>query len=179
MGAPKALLRFKDRTFIEHILGAIHRSQISDVVIVVGRHRQEIEEANPRGRLVFNADYELGMITSIKAGIRALPDDVQGALLFLVDHPLVQPETIDMLVDSFRPGSIIVPVFKGRRGHPVLFSTDTFPEILAVPVDQGANVVLRRDPGRVIEAVVDDAGVLRDVDTPEDFDDLLRGNSLS
>ena len=179
MGAPKALLKFKDRTFLNHIIGSIHKSRISDIVIVVGRHRREIEEARPSGRVVFNPDYERGMITSIQTGIRALPDGVEGGMLFLVDHPLVRPETIDKLVDSFCPGSIIVPVFEGRRGHPVLFSADTFPEILALPADQGANIVLRRDPGRVIEAVVSDAGVLRDVDTPEDFDDLLRGNSLS
>lgn len=179
MGSPKALLRFHDKTFLDHIFAALERSSIEGVVIVAGRHRKEIEEAAAGKTIVFNPDYEQGMSTSIKAGIRALPPGALGAVLLLVDHPLVAAETIQKLVDNFRPDSIIVPTHVGRRGHPVLFSKDALDEILQLGPGQGANIVLRRDPGRVIEVAVDDPGVLRDIDTPEDFQALLRENSLS
>jgi molybdenum cofactor cytidylyltransferase len=119
------------------------------------------------------------MSTSIQAGIRALPSDVTAAVLLLVDHPLVRPETIDKLIDEFCPGSIIVPVYEGRRGHPVLFPKEALEEILRLDPGKGANTVLRRDSSRVIEALVDDPGGLRDIDTPEDFEALLRENWLS
>jgi molybdenum cofactor cytidylyltransferase len=179
MGAPKALLRFKGRTFLEHILDAIKRCSIDAVCIVAGRHRAEIEAGMPDVKIVFNSRYEEGMSTSIQAGIRALPAEISGAVLFLVDHPVVAFTTIEKLIEHFRPGAIVVPVYGGRRGHPVLFSADTLQEILTLAPDVGANTVLRRDPGRVIEVAVDDPGILKDIDTPEDFEALLRENSLS
>ncbi|HEY2859106.1 MAG TPA: nucleotidyltransferase family protein, partial [Terracidiphilus sp.] len=120
----------------------------------------------------FNPDYEQGMVTSFQAGIRALSRDSSGAVLFLVDHPVVESSTIDALVASFGRNRIVVPVFKGRRGHPVLFASEVLEEILALPPSQGANIVVRRDPGRIVELAVDSPGILVDVDTPEDFEKL-------
>jgi molybdenum cofactor cytidylyltransferase len=180
MGTPKALLRFRGKSFLEHVLHAVKQSSVTHVVVVVGRHWKEIQEAMgpPSPLLVFNPNYEQGMSTSIQAGIRALPPEASAAVLLLVDHPLIKPQTIDKLIGSLRPGSIIVPVYGGRRGHPVLFSKDALEEVLELGPDQGANAVLRRDPGRVVEVPVDDAGTLRDIDTPEDFEALLRESSL-
>jgi molybdenum cofactor cytidylyltransferase len=179
MGSPKALLRYRGRTFLEHIVDTVKQSKAGDVLIVVGRHRDEIQQSMPDARFVYNPDFAAGMSTSIQAGIRALPGGTAGAILLLVDHPLVKSSTIDKLIDGFRPGSIIVPIFNRLRGHPVLFSQVAMDEILALQPGHGANTVLRCDPGRVIEIPVDDSGVLRDVDTPQDFDALLRENSLS
>jgi molybdenum cofactor cytidylyltransferase len=64
---------------------------------------------------------------------------------------------------------IVLPVFEGRRGHPVLFGADVLEEIRTLPSSQGANVVVRRDPKRIVEVAVNDAGILVDIDTPEDF----------
>src|ERR1700720_3324918 len=106
MGRPKALLPFRGSTFLESILNAIARSSIQHTVVVVGHHRVEIEAQIASPRTVFNPDYEQGMITSFQAGIRALPSDASGAVLFLVDHPLVEPSTIDLLIAGFAPGRI-------------------------------------------------------------------------
>jgi len=94
------------------------------------------------------------MSTSAKAGIGALPANVDGAVLFLVDHPLIDGETIRALIRQVKPGRIIVPVFAGRRGHPIVIAADLFPEVLGLPSDQGLNTVVKRNHDRVIEVVV-------------------------
>ena len=172
MGKPKALLRFRGRTFLENILDAISRSSIQNTIIVIGHHRDDITARLNLPNLVFNPNYEQGMVTSFQTGIRALPPDSAGAVLFLVDHPVVEAATIEALVSSFAPNRIVVPVFDGRRGHPVLFAAEVLQEILALPPSQGANIVVRRVPGRIVEVAVDSPGILIDVDTPEEFEKL-------
>jgi molybdenum cofactor cytidylyltransferase len=172
MGRPKALLPFRGSTFLENILDAIASAPIENTVVVVGHHRQEILSRLGIPNLVFNPDYEQGMITSFQTGIRSLPPDSEGAFLFLVDHPLVDAATINALLANFAANKIIIPVFNGRRGHPVLFSAEILQEILALPPSQGANIVVRKDPARIVEVVVDSPGILVDIDTPEDFEKL-------
>jgi molybdenum cofactor cytidylyltransferase len=67
----------------------------------------------------------------------------------------------------------VVPVFEGRRGHPVIFAADLFGEILGLPPDQGLNKVVKRNRDRVVEVIVGNSGILRDIDTPEQFAKLL------
>jgi molybdenum cofactor cytidylyltransferase len=170
MGTPKALLPLRGRTFLDNILEEISQSSVQRTVVVVGHHKAEIEGHMPPGTsVIYNPDYEQGMITSLQAGIRAVPGEATGALLFLVDHPLVQRDTIELLIKELAPGRIVLPTFKGRRGHPVLFASDIFQEILSLTTSQGANIVVRKDPTRVVEVSVDFPGILVDVDTPEDF----------
>jgi molybdenum cofactor cytidylyltransferase len=116
------------------------------------------------------------MNTSVQAGIRALPAGLDGVAVFLVDHPMVDRQTIDALVDRLAPGRIVVPVHDGRRGHPVIFAADLFDEILGLAPDQGLNTVVRRQAERVVEVFVENPGVLRDIDTREQFERLLGEN---
>jgi molybdenum cofactor cytidylyltransferase len=173
MGKPKALLPFRGRTFLENILDTISRSTIENTIVVVGHHRQEIERTVKGFQLVFNPAYEQGMITSFQAGIRVLPWDAAGAFLFLVDHPLVEVETLERLIERLAPGRIIVPTYDGRRGHPVLFAPDILDEVLGLLPTEGANIVVRKDPTRVIEVPLNAPGILVDIDTPEQFEKLL------
>ncbi len=172
MGRPKALLPFRNRTFLGNILDAISRSSIESAVVVLGHERELIERSHALPRVVFNAAYEQGMITSFQAGIRALPPGAEGAVVFLVDHPVVEPQTIDMLIDHFAPGRIVLPTFQGRRGHPVLFSVAVLQEILELPLTKGANAVVWKDPRRITEVPVNTPGILVDIDTPEQFKEL-------
>src|SRR5262245_38096963 len=99
MGKPKALLPLRGKTFLENILAAISSSPVEETCVVVGHHQDEIEpHVKPPARLVFNPDYEQGMITSFQAGIRCLPSRTSGALLFLVAHPLVDFATFEAVV---------------------------------------------------------------------------------
>jgi molybdenum cofactor cytidylyltransferase len=173
MGRLKALLPFRGRTFLENILDAIHRSSIGHTVVVLGHCRQDIEQAAPGLHFVFNPDFEQGMVTSLQTGIRALPRDSAGAFLFLVDHPVVETETIEALTRAISSDRIVQPTYNGRRGHPVFFGAEVLMEILQLPSSQGADVVVKRDPGRITEIPVDSAGILVDVDAPEDYEKLL------
>ena len=174
MGRPKALLPFRGQTFLESILTVIRESQVPDTVVVLGHHREQIQEALHLTNAVFNPDYEKGMITSFQAGIRALPASAQGALLFLVDHPLVQATTINLLLSKFDQNRIVLPTFEGRRGHPVLFARNILDEIMELPATSGANLVVRKDPSRLIEIPVTDPGITVDIDTPEQYESQKR-----
>jgi len=174
MGRPKALLPIQGRTFLENILQAISRTSIEDTIVVLGHHRQQIERSLSLPATVFNPDYEQGMITSFQTGIRKLSWDSTGAFLFLVDHPLVEPATIEAMIMNLAPNRIVLPTFEGRRGHPVLFSSEVLEEILALRSSEGANIVVRRNPDRIVEVPVNAPGILVDIDTPEQFEQLQK-----
>ena len=174
MGRPKALLPIQGRTFLENILDAISRTSIEDTIVVLGHHRQEIERSLSLPRTVFNPDYEQGMITSFQAGIRNLSWDSTGAFLFLVDHPLVEPATIEAMIMNLAPNRIVLPTFERRRGHPVLFSSEALEEILDLRSSEGANIVVRRNRDRIVEVEVNAPGILADIDTPEQFEQLQK-----
>ena len=174
MGRPKALLPIQGRTFLENILAAISRTSIEDAIVVLGHHRDQIERNVSLPSVVFNADYEQGMITSFQAGIRKLSWDTTGAFLFLVDHPLVEPTTIESMIMNLAPNRIVLPTFERRRGHPVLFSSEVLEEILALGPSEGANIVVRKNPDRIIEVPVNAPGILVDIDTPEQFERLRK-----
>jgi molybdenum cofactor cytidylyltransferase len=139
---------------------------------VLGHHREQIEKQLRLTSVVHNPDYELGMITSIQTGIRQLSPASEAAVLFLVDHPIVSPEVVDALIAESDPRRIVLPVYEGRRGHPVLFGAEVLAEILALPYSRGANDVVHSKPDRVVEVPVHEPGVLVDIDTPDQFDNL-------
>ncbi len=177
MGRPKALLPFRGATFLENILTVIAASDVRETVVVLGRHRDEIQGALKLPNAVFNPDYEQGMITSMQTGIRAISGGSEGALLLLVDHPSITTPTINVLIERFAPDRIVVPKYGGRRGHPVLFARTVLDEILDLSPALGANGVVWKDPARVVEVGVDDPGVTFDIDTPEDYSRLCESSS--
>jgi molybdenum cofactor cytidylyltransferase len=92
-----------------------------------------------------------------------------------VDIPSVKAATVQSLCDAFDRGAdpIVRAVYRGRHGHPVIFRRPVFAELRAADLSVGAREVLRRDPARVCEVAVDDPGVLRDVDVPDDYRRLV------
>jgi molybdenum cofactor cytidylyltransferase len=174
MGSPKALLRYQGQTFIERICTAFLTAGVDELIVVLGARADELRQAlpsHPALRTVVNARYFQGQLSSLMSGIGALSSESEAAVVNLVDHPLIAGETIKALITSFRaaPVPIIIASYQGRRGHPVLFSSRVYGEILAAPLDQGAKVVVRKDPNRVHELPLDDPGILADIDTPEDY----------
>jgi molybdenum cofactor cytidylyltransferase len=132
--------------------------------------------------VVTSENLAAGPIGSIRAGIRALESHpVDGALIWPVDRPHVPVDVVGGLLDAFRRtgGPIVVPVFEGRRGHPVVFGRGTFAELIAVPDGEGARAVVRRDRTRVVEVPVSDSAVLEDLNTPDDYRALLRREDRS
>lgn len=174
MGSPKALLPYDGRSFIEHICNAFLRAGVDELIVVLGAWEDKLRPAlpsHPALRTVVNPHYTLGQLSSLTRGIGALSPESAAAVVNLVDHPLISTETITALIAAFRadPLPIIIASYQGKRGHPVLFSSQVYAELLAAPLNKGAKVVVRKDPARVREVPLDDPGILADIDTPEDY----------
>jgi molybdenum cofactor cytidylyltransferase len=185
MGFPKALLPYplpdgSESTFLDHLLGVMNQSRAEPIVVVLGhegeRIRGSVSSASwGRARPVLNDRYREGMLTSILAGIEAVEtSSVEGALILPVDHPDVRLEIVELLIDRFErdPRSIVLPVYQGRRGHPVLFARTVFDEIRRAPESVGARQVVWDHQGDLLEVDVQDPGISRDVDTPGDYRSL-------
>jgi molybdenum cofactor cytidylyltransferase len=174
MGYPKPLLKLGSRTFIEILAAAILQS-VARLIVVVGAHADAVRgaiPADPRILVVENPDFLKGQLSSIKAALPRVGAAAAGVLIHLADHPMVRAETFAAVVDSYgRAGKpIAIARYRARRGHPVLFARELFVELAAAPEDQGARAVVLADPSRVAYVDVDDAGVLADLDTPEDLE---------
>lgn len=176
MGPQKLLLPVGGQSLIRLSLERLLASSLDDVVVVLGREAEAVGAAlaGLRVRTVVNPAFAEGLSTSLRAGLDALDPAVEAAVVALGDQPLPDPAVVERLVAAYRGSGrpIVVPTYRGARGHPVLFAAEVFAELRAVRGDQGAREVIARDPDRV--AVVPlDLPAPRDVDTWEDYRELL------
>ncbi|MBB5693553.1 NTP transferase domain-containing protein [Muricoccus pecuniae] len=177
--APLNKLMVMDRAgqaMIARVVDSALASRARPVLVVTGHERERVEEALAgRPVLMTHAeDYAEGLSASLKAGIAALPPEVEGAVVLLGDMPLVTPAAIDRLLAAFDPEegrAIVQPTFRGKQGNPVLWGREFFPEILEISGDVGARHLTGRHADRLVGVEMADDGVLRDFDTPE----ALRG----
>jgi molybdenum cofactor cytidylyltransferase len=179
MGYPKALLRYRGETFLETILEACRAAGLVRPMVVLGPDdRKVLAELDLGGAtLVRNPDPATGPLTSLKLALATvLNHPVEAALVWHVDRPHVSVATIQALVDEFErtKAAVVLPKYRGHRGHPVLFGCTVFRELMSTPSSEGARAVVRADPSRVVAVPVADAAVIEDVDTPEAYRELLR-----
>jgi molybdenum cofactor cytidylyltransferase len=149
-------------------------SHARPVIVVTGHEREKVEAAlsGLPLRFVHNSDYAEGLGTSLKAGIAAVPDDADGAIVCLGDMPQVDGALIDKLIAAFDPekGALVVtPSIDGRRGNPVVWSRRFFNDLMAIQGDIGARHLIGNYAEAVVEVPVSGEGALIDVDTPESF----------
>jgi molybdenum cofactor cytidylyltransferase len=184
MGSPKALLPYRGVTFLEHLLNVATHPRIGPRRIVLGPHADAIRAAIPLADddVIVNPDWEKGQLSSIHAALRSLPADIDGMILFLVDHPLISAELVQILIDRFpgkAPGAntctIVLPTYNGKRGHPVVFASSLFSELLAAPLDQGARSVVWAHASEVIEVPTTEAGCVMNVNDGAAFQRILEG----
>jgi molybdenum cofactor cytidylyltransferase len=174
MGSPKALVQLGPggQTFLEHLLKITRQPEIGWTRIVLGAHTAEISSAlslDPAS-IVVNPDWKLGQISSIQAAIRSLPaGQTDGAMLFLVDHPLISAALVAELIAQFKQSRrpIVVPTFHGKRGHPVIFAEPLYRELLAVSPGQGAREVVWAHAGKVLEVPTEEEGIILNLNSPE------------
>jgi molybdenum cofactor cytidylyltransferase len=179
MGAPdKLLIRIGDQPMVRVVVDTAVAAGLSPVVVVTGPDARGVRDALEGVPAEFAeiADPSLGMSRSLAAGVTALSGyEVDAGLVLLGDMPMVTPRHIAALLDAFDPAagrSICVPCHGGRRGNPVLWAADYFPEIEALEGDHGARRLLSAHAEMVHQVPVADAGVLVDADTPEDVERL-------
>ncbi|MGC1466338.1 MAG: molybdopterin-binding/glycosyltransferase family 2 protein [Pseudolabrys sp.] len=149
-------------------------SHASPVIVVTGHQREKVEAAlkGLNVRLVYNPDYAEGLGTSLKAGIAAVPDTADGAIVCLGDMPQVDAALIDRLLAVFDPergALVIVPTIEGRRGNPVVWARRFFHDLMSVSGDVGARHLIGSYGEAVAEVALTGDAALTDVDTPESF----------
>jgi len=174
MGSPKALLKIGGRTFLEHIDDACTAARITDRVVVLGADAEKIRPALAgfTGTVVVNGKWESGQLSSILCGCDAVQGEgCHGIMVWPVDRPLVTAHLCVGLLQAFWTSGkpIIVPVFDGKRGHPVIFSKDIFDELRNAPAGVGARAVLQSDPSRICHVETQEEGILMNIDTPEEY----------
>ncbi len=178
MGRPKALLPCAPdgQTFVHRLARAFCDGGLQEA-LVVGRPddlalRTEVDTMSVPARFVENANADAGQLSSLLAGLRAadLPG-VRAVLVAPVDSPLISADTVATLLAVFSStgAPIVRACHRGRHGHPVVFSRAVFIELRRADPAIGAKAVLRAHEGAIVNVEVDDPGVVRDVDTPEDY----------
>lgn len=178
MGATNKLtVSVEGRPMVARVVDALEKSSVGKIVVVTGYEPERIREAlaGRRVELVHNPDYAEGIASSIRTGIAALGEDADGALMALADMPWVDSEVVNRLVDAFRSAaelSVFVPVFGRKRGNPVLWGSQHFPELLALSGDVGGKALFHRHSAAICYVDVESPGVNVDVDTPEALQEL-------
>ncbi len=178
MGETKALLRFGEQTLIGWQISCLLNAGIKDVFAVTGHDSKNVEAAASGYpvKIIYNPDYKDGMFTSVSKGLKAVKRAGSEAVFLLpVDCPLITPQTIKRLAESYKEGGakIVFPCHKGEKGHPPLFSAKLIDGILAYTGEGGLIQALARYED---EAVSVEAGseCLFDMDTREEYMQALR-----
>ena len=171
MGSPKALVSYRGIPFLEHLLSVVTHPAIGVRRVVLGADADTISKSvtlRPE-ELVVNRDWQQGQLSSVHAALRTLPTHTEGMLLCPVDHPLVSAELIASLIDAFHAtrAPVVVPLFRGRRGHPVIFSAAVYDEILQAPIEQGARAVVCAHQREVQEVPTEEEGCVLNLNDPD------------
>jgi molybdenum cofactor cytidylyltransferase len=181
MGSPKALLDFLGVPFIVRILEALEALEVKTRVVVLGPDAPRIQPAiaGHDCMIVENPEPETGPIASLRGAIRALQPLLPSAVLvWPVDLPHVRVSTVERVIEAYRrdPGQVVVPTFAERRGHPVIWGSGLFAELLEneAATREGARAVLHDHEGQVVSVPVDDPAVIDQVNTPGDYERLVR-----
>jgi molybdenum cofactor cytidylyltransferase len=204
MGRQKLLLPFGDTTVVGAVVRAAQASHAGRTLVVLGSDREAVRgeleasgpgheairaEAAPLGnagvsgpgpilRIEFavNENYPQGMLTSIQTGLKALPADAQAAVVLLGDQPFLASRVIDEVIAAYETGrnGIVIPTFQGRRGHPVLIDIKYRDEVLAIDPAEGLRRLMLAHPDDILELGVADSNILRDLDTPEDYQEGIK-----
>lgn len=171
MGSPKALVPYQGRSFLEHLLQITAHEEVGVRRVVLGPDARTIAgtvSLQP-DEIVINQDWEKGQLSSIQAALRSLLGGTDGILLCLIDHPLVSRELVSDLIERFYSSGqpIVVPVFKGRRGHPVIFGAKLYEELLAAPLETGARAVVWAHSGEISEVDTSEEGCVLNLNDPD------------
>jgi molybdenum cofactor cytidylyltransferase len=184
MGTPKALIPYRGTTFAGHLLEVAKHPRVGIVRVVLGAGAEEIQERLQlsAASVVLNPDWPKGQLSSIRAAIRSLPkNDTAGLMLCPVDHPLVSAELVARLIGVFDSSgkSIVLPAYRGRRGHPVIFRAPLYDELLAASPEVGARQVVWAHQADVVEVPTEEEGVILNLNDPETLKRALLDARLS
>lgn len=175
MGQHKIVMPWDGRkTIIEQILEQLILARIDHISVVTGYRAADVKSLINRFSVqtVHNSKYQSGeMLSSLKAGLRAMPAHISAVLIVLGDQPRIQPRIVNQVIGAYAEGAgkIVAPSFQMRRGHPILIDRQLWSEILDLPDDGALRSVINAHSDQIAYVNVDTDSVLRDVDTPDDY----------
>ncbi len=172
MGANKLAMPFRGKPLIRHPVEAALQAGLDPVIVVTGHEAAAIESrlAGLDVQFVRNPSFAEGLSTSLRAGIRAVPETSDAAMVLLGDMPDISPALIGRVAAAFNPAqgrAICAAMFRGERGHPVLWGRALFAEIEKLGGDAGARALIERHPDMVCDIEAGNDAPLIDIDTPE------------
>lgn len=180
MGASKALLPYAGRTFLQHLLEVTRHPRIGLTRVVLGANAEDIRSQawlDP-AIVVIHPDWEQGQLSSLQVVLRSLPEGLtEGILLCLVDHPLISSALVSELIAVFDkdPSRIVLPTWRGKRGHPVVFPSRLYSELLAAPPAVGARAVVWAHAKEVVEVPTNEEGAVLNLNDPDTFRRAIGG----
>jgi len=174
MGTPKQLLPWGEKNILQQVLDNTSTSRLEKILLILGYRAEHIIDRinlSSRTHIVINNEYKKGMSSSVKCGIKNAPNDTEAFMLVLGDQPFINAAIIDKLIDCYHSGKhgIVIPVYDGKRGHPVIFDILYKDELLSIS-DQGAKEVINRHLDDILEVPVDSSNILVDIDTPQEYE---------
>lgn len=173
MGSPKMLLTFNGKTMIENVISNVTESKVDKIMVVLGAYRDLLMDQIGRlsVKYCFNDNFTEGMLSSVQCGFRNLPSDYKAVLVFQGDQPFITSNTINKVVDSYLSSDkgIVIPVYKNKRGHPILIDIKYKDEIEKLSSGNGLNSLAHNFTDDVLEVDTNESGILRDFDTYEEY----------
>lgn len=181
IGTPKALLKINSETFANRIANVLHSAGIQNIIVVAGPHYEEIRRDADGFTVIFNPEHSLGQFSSLQTGLRQIPEQTEFVIVWPVDLPLVQKETLVTLLANAQKEKrpITVPVYHGRKGHPVIYTSETITKILSMEPSHTGKELFEYFEERIDLIDVQDPAVLIDIDTPEDYERHITRGDLS
>jgi molybdenum cofactor cytidylyltransferase len=173
MGEPKLLLPFGQKTIIETVVDHVIQSKADRGLVVIGHNEEKIRKKirDLPITIVVNPAYRQGMLSSVQRGFASLPEDARAALIVLGDQPSIPPSVIDRIVDAKdkTEKGIVIPIHKGRRGHPILIAMKYREEVMRLDPETGLRGLVHDHADDVLEVEVYNPAILKDIDTAEDY----------
>lgn len=175
LGSPKQLLAWRGRTLLERVLDNICSLLPGRVIVVLGAAAEKVQEkvALDHVQTLFNPDWQTGIASSIRIAIESLPSNAEAVLLLLVDQPLIDRQAIEKLLDQWLldPSRIVVSEYSNTVGVPAVFPSPLFGALRCLAGDRGAKSLMLQFPQKLKKIPLPEAEL--DIDTREDFDDLI------
>jgi molybdenum cofactor cytidylyltransferase len=191
MGRNKLLLTFRDKPLVVHAVDTLLASQAGEIVVVLGHESEKVWDQlgdyagqvpnggqRRRVHLVKNPDYRDGLSTSVRTGVEAVSPEAEAIMIYLADQPLLEPADVDRIIAAFAAAKaehkmIVVPVFEGERGNPVILDASLRDSILGIVGDVGCKGVIKRFPEKVYTIEMENDHVVSDVDDVQAYERLV------
>ena len=173
-GVKKLIKITRGKPLIEHSILNIIESSIDELIIVTGYQKNILEKVikkDEKIKIIYNSQFETGMASSIKMGIKNLSKKSKAFFICLADMPMINKKIYNELIKHVNDAEIVIPTFKNLQGNPILFSITMKNKIMDIEGDTGAKEILKKNSNKILNLPISDGGILKNYNTIESFKD--------